>query len=131
MFLIYDTIQKRKYYWFYFLAAAKALSYYFVMHPTGWDTVCSSSYQRILTLWVFTLAATQKKRIVWMGEIIQICYWGQVSLDCCRFSDNLTPLEGNIYLAGDGALHVKFSNLMSLSQQSLHKKSCCSEFFLE
>ena len=37
----------------------------------------------------------------------QICYCGQISLQSaavnCSFSDNLTPLGGTIYFAGDGS----------------------------
>ena len=45
--------------------------------------------------------------------ISQICYCGQISLQSatvkCRFSDNLTPLWGNIYFAGDGSLTISLS----------------------
>ena len=53
------------------------------------------------------------------NNISQICYCGQISLQRtavnCSFSDNLTPLGGNIYFAGNGTSVHKSPNRLLLS----------------
>ena len=44
----------------------------------------------------------------------QICYCGQISLQSaavnCSFCDNLIPLGGNVYFAGDGTCKIILRN---------------------
>ena len=59
------------------------------------------------------------------NNITPICYCGQISLPSaavnCSFSDNLTPLESNIYFAGDGTIFaLDFIALKSERTQFLH-----------
>ena len=46
-----------------------------------------------------------RSKLLVHNNIIQICYCGEISLQSvavnCSFSNNLTPMWGNIYFAGD------------------------------
>ena len=51
------------------------------------------------------------------NNISQICYCGQISLQSAagQFFNNLTPLGGNVYFAGDGIfkMHEEYEGFLS------------------
>ena len=55
----------------------------------------------------------------------QICYCGQISLQSaavnCSFSDNMTPLEGNINFAGDDTFYSALNKNLTFKYPSAPK----------